>query len=110
MICFSISRLRAAVTTPCFEALTFLKYFPDAELPEEKNRTARSSCLRAGSYFVIRKIMNDCKIPEILGRYFEEKDLGLFQDLAAYSIISENNAAQYYPDYAYNHPLFTQGT
>ena len=87
----------------------FLKYFPDAELPEEKNRTARSSCLRAGSYFVIRKIMNDCKIPEILGRYFEEKDLGLFLDLAAYSIISENNAAQYYPDYAYNHPLFTQG-
>ena len=87
----------------------FLKYFPDAELPEEKNRTARSSCLRAGRYFLIRKIMNDCKIPEILGRYFEEKDLGLFLDLAAYSIISENNAAQYYPDYAYNHPLFTQG-
>ena len=87
----------------------FLKYFPDAELPEEKNRTARSSCLRAGSYFVIRKIMNDCKIPEILGHYFEEKNLGLFLDLAAYSIISENNAAQYYPDYAYNHPLFTQG-
>ena len=28
-------------------------------------------------------------------------------DLAAYSIITENNAAQYYPDYAYNHPLFT---
>lgn len=87
----------------------FLKYFPDAELPEEKNRTARSSCIRVGSYFVIRKIMNDCKIPEILGRYFEEKDLGLFLDFAAYSIVSENNAAQYYPDYAYNHPLFTQG-
>ena len=87
----------------------FLKYFPDTELPEEKNRTARSSCIRVGSYFVIRKIMNDCKIPEILGRYFEEKDLGLFLDFAAYSIVSENNAAQYYPDYAYNHPLFTQG-
>ena len=28
-------------------------------------------------------------------------------DLAAYSIITEGNAAQYYPDYAYNHPLFT---
>ena len=87
----------------------FLKYFPDTELPEEKNRTARSSCIRVGSYFVIRKIMNDCKIPEILGRYFEEEDLGLFLDFAAYSIVSENNAAQYYPDYAYNHPLFTQG-
>ena len=27
----------------------FLKYFPDAELPETKNRTSRSSCLRVGA-------------------------------------------------------------
>ena len=33
----------------------------------------------------------------------------MFLDLAAYAIIAENNAAQYYPDYAYNHPLFTNG-
>ncbi len=26
-----------------------------------------------------------------------------------YSIISENNAGQYYPDYGYNHPLFSDG-
>ena len=56
----------------------FLKYFPDAELPETKNRTSRSSCLRVGAYFVLRKI-------------------------------AENNAAQYYPDYTFNHPLFTNG-
>lgn len=87
----------------------FPKYFPDAELPEEKDRTLRSSCLRIGAYVVIRKIMDDYAIPEILSGYFEEKDLGLFLDLAAYSIITENNAGQYYPDYAYNHPLFTQG-
>lgn len=35
------------------------------------------------------------------------KNSGLFLDLAVYSIIAENNAGQYYPDYAYNHPLFT---
>ena len=35
------------------------------------------------------------------------KDAGLFLDLAAYVIAAENNAAQYYPDYAFNHPLFT---
>lgn len=87
----------------------FLKYFPDAELPEERNRTNRSSCLRVGAYLVIRKIMDDYHLPEILGRFFAEKELGLFLDLAAYSIITENNAAQYYPDYAYNHPLFTLG-
>ena len=27
--------------------------------------------------------------------------------MASYYLITENNAGQYYPDYAYNHPLFT---
>ena len=87
----------------------FLKYFPDAELPETKNRTSRSSCLRVGAYFVLRKIIEEYNLKEILGGYFEQCDLGLFLDLAVYSIIAENNAAQYYPDYTYNHPLFTNG-
>ena len=87
----------------------FLKYFPDAEIPETKNRTSRSSCLRVGAYFVLRKIIEEYNLKEILGGYFEQRDLGLFLDLAVYSIIAENNAAQYYPDYTYNHPLFTNG-
>ena len=87
----------------------FLKYFPDAELPETKNRTSRSSCLRVGAYFVLRKIIEEYNLAELLGGYFEQRDLGLFLDLAVYSIIAENNAAQYYPDYIYNHPLFTNG-
>ena len=87
----------------------FLKYFPDAELPETKNRTSRSSCLRVGAYFVLRKIIEEYNLAELLGGYFEQRDLGLFLDLAVYSIIAENNAAQYYPDYTFNHPLFTNG-
>ena len=87
----------------------FLKYFPDAELPETKNRTSRSSCLRVGAYFVLRKIIEEYNLVELLGGYFEQRDLGLFLDLAVYLIIAENNAAQYYPDYTYNHPLFTNG-
>lgn len=86
----------------------FLKYFPDAELPESKNRTSRSSCLRVGAYFVLRKIIEECSLNDILGKYFRSRDIGLFLDLAVYSIIAENNAAQYYPDYTYNHPLFTE--
>ena len=86
----------------------FLKYFPDAELPESKNRTSRSSCLRVGTYFVLRKIIEECSLNDILGKYFRSRDIGLFLDLAVYSIIAENNAAQYYPDYTYNHPLFTE--
>ena len=86
----------------------FLKYFPDAELPESKNRTSRSSCLRVGAYFVLRKIIEECSLKDILGKYFRSRDMGLFLDLAVYLIIAENNAAQYYPDYTYNHPLFTE--
>lgn len=75
----------------------------------QKNRTSRSSCLRVGACFVLRKIIEEYNLKEILGEYFEQRDLGLFLDLAVYSIIAENNAAQYYPDYTYNHPLFANG-
>ncbi|MFR5004101.1 MAG: transposase [Thomasclavelia ramosa] len=87
----------------------FLKYFPDVELPEMEDRTSRSSCLRVGTYFVLRKIMEEYNLKEILGEYFQECNLNLFLDLAVYAIITENNAAQYYSDYTYNHPLFTDG-
>ncbi len=85
----------------------YLKYFPDEDLPEINERTKRSSCLRIGAWLVIRRIMEEYRFSEVLGKYIEKKDLGLVLDLAAYSIISENNAGQYYPDYAYDHPLFT---
>ena len=86
----------------------YLTYFPNAELPISDYRSTRSSCLRAGAFIVMRKIIKDYKLEEILGMYFKDRDLGLFLDLAVYSIITEDNASQYYPNYAYNHPLFTQ--
>jgi len=86
----------------------YLLYFPDAELPEELPPSVRSGCLKIGPYLIIRKIIRyyrlDERISEIVG-----KDAGLFLDLAAYVIVTENNASQYYPDYAYDHPLFTDG-
>ena len=87
---------------------TFLTYFPNVELPISADRTNRSSCLRAGAFIVIRKIIKEYNLDEILGMYFNERDLGLLLDLAVYTIIAEDNAGQYYPDYAYNHPLFTK--
>jgi len=86
----------------------YLKFFPDAQIPEEAERTGRSSCLRTGAFFIIRKIIQDYKLDETIERIIG-RDSGLFLDLVAYSIIAENNAGQYYPDYAYNHPLFTEG-
>lgn len=86
----------------------YLTYFPNADIPVSGYRNTRSSCLRTGTFIVMRKIIKDYKLDEILGMYFRDRDLGLFLDLAVYSIVTENNAGQYYPDYAYNHPLFTQ--
>ena len=85
----------------------FLKYFPEAELPQVNETSDRSACLRIGAFLVIRKIIAGYHLDKIIGRLIG-KDAGLFLDLAAYSIVTENNAGQYYPDYAYNHPLFTR--
>lgn len=85
----------------------YMKYFGDLKQPEEVGGTCRSSCIRMGAFLVIRKILGNYGLPEMIGKYFGAKERGLVADLAAYSIITENNAAQYYPAYAYNHPLFT---
>ena len=86
----------------------FLTYFPDAELPEDHGRTIRSSCLRIGTWIVVEKLMNESLLDRIISSlYNDERGTGLFLDLAAYYLTTENNAGQYYPDYAYNHPLFT---
>ncbi len=57
---------------------------------------------------VIRKIMEEYNFPHMIAEHLGSKNAGLFLDLAAYSIITEGNAAQHYPTYAYNHPLFTE--
>ena len=85
----------------------FLRFFPEIDLPDEKSETYRSGCLRIGTYAVLSRIVAEYHLDEMIDRIIGE-DSGLFLDLAVYSIISENNAGQYYPDYAYNHPLFTE--
>ncbi len=86
----------------------FEKYFPDIALPEGKQDIVRSSCIRVGAFMVIRKIIEDYKLDTHLSSW-DARGKGLLLDLAAYSIITENNAAQHYPEYAYNHPLMTPG-
>ncbi len=85
----------------------FPKYFPDAYIPEEKNGSTRSSCLKAGPYIVINQVIRDLGLNDKLAETFGMRAAGMILDFAAYSIVAEDNAAQYHPDYAYNHPLFT---
>ncbi len=86
----------------------YFVYFPDAPIPEENSTTSRSGCLHIGTYLALRKIISEYHLDAILQQIIGNES-GLFLDLAVYTIIAENNAGQYYPDYAYNHPLFTEG-
>ena len=86
----------------------FLKFFPETALQKEKDRTSRSSALRIGTWIVLQKIIKDYHLVEILEERLGLKDVGLFLDLASYSIIEEDNRAQHYPSYAFSHPLFTE--
>lgn len=88
--------------------ISFLKYFPEVKLPEVSEKTDRSVCLRIRVFIMIHKIIAGYHLDEIIGRLIGTST-GLFLDLATYSIVTENNAGQYYPDYAYTHLLFTQG-
>ena len=95
-------------TTMMYPNPNFLTYFPDAELPVDEGRDNRSSCLRVGTFMVIEKILMESMLDKIVSSiYNDDRGTGLFLDLASYYLTTENNAGQYYPDYAYNHPLFT---
>ena len=65
----------------------FMKFFPDVAFPEERDRSLRSCGLRIGTWIVIRKIVSDYKLSELLSRYLSDKEVGLLLDLATYSII-----------------------
>lgn len=86
----------------------FLKYFPEVELPTDESMVGRSYTLRIGAFTVLLGIIKAYHLENMLGKFFNPQEVGLFLDLAAYTIITEHNAAQYYPDYEYNHPLFTE--
>jgi transposase len=83
----------------------FYKYFPDQEFPDLET-DKRSSCIRMGAWALIEKVMKDYELSGMISKHIGEQ-YGLFIDLMAYSLICENNAGQYFPDYADNHPLFT---
>jgi len=82
----------------------YVKYFGKYEVSEISNE--RSSCLKIGSFLVLNKFIKDYKLDETFEFLFG-KQAGLLLDFVVYSIVTENNVAQYYSDYAYNHVLLT---
>lgn len=84
------------------------EHFADLCVPDELPESYRSCCLKIGSYAVIQKILKEYDLPKLLKKWFPD-DCGLLIDLMTYLIVEEENAGQYYPDFAYSHPLFSDG-
>lgn len=103
-----IGKLLSDNSERMFPNENYQKYFPNAVLPEERSEAYRSCCLRIGSYVAIQKILQEYELSAMLKKRLG-KDSGLFLDLVSYMIVDEENAGQYYPDYAFCHPLFSEG-
>lgn len=100
---------KACVDNPSlmFPNEKFQIYFPDTQLPEELPFAYRSCCLKIGSCAIIRKVLDEYKLMPMLRKRFGD-DTGLILDLVSYLIVEEENAGQYYPDYAFTHPLHSE--
>lgn len=104
-----IGRVDANDSTKMFPNENYDKYFEKgaAEI-EPVFINPRSSCLSVGTYILAKAVVEKNGILDWMKDNFGKKDGGLIVDLANYSLISEKNSAQHYPDYAYVHTLFTQ--
>ena len=102
-----VGKVSPVDSTLMFPNEKFQVYFPDVELPEELPFAYRSCCLKIGSYVVIQKTVDEYKLRSMLSKRFGT-DTGLILDLVAYLIVEEDNTGQHYPDFAFNHPLFSE--
>lgn len=85
----------------------FQIYFPDVVMAEELPFAYRSCCLKIGSCVIINKAIDEYNLRPMVSKWLG-KSAGLFFDLVAYLIVDEENAGQYYPDFAFDHPLFSE--
>lgn len=102
-----VGKVSPSDATLMFPNEKFQIYFPDAQIPEELPFAYRSCCLKIGSCVIIQKVLDEYKLVPMLRKRFGN-DTGLMLDLVSYLIIEEENAGQYYPDFAFTHPLMTE--
>lgn len=103
----TIGKVSASDSSMMYPNDKYYQYFSDIPYNETVQEPERSCAIRIGAYAVIDKIIKELKLREMLSDQFKENDINFLLDLATYSIITENNAGQYYPMYAYEHALFT---
>ena len=103
-----IGKMNPNNTSEMFPNERFEEFFPQSTVPEELPEAYRSCVLKIGTHAVISNVLKEYKLPELLHKRFG-KDAGLLMDLVSYLIITEENAGQHYPNFAYDHPLFSDG-
>ena len=86
----------------------FFELFPESRQSLLELPSKRSNTLQVGSYIALASVIRECQLEKLLENAFGDK-AGLILDLASYCIVMEDNAAQYYPEYARRHPLYTEG-
>ncbi len=102
-----IGRIKDGDNTKMYPNDNYRKYFSSIPLPAIREEAKRSCALKVGAFVVLKSIIKEYKLDEYLRPSFGD-GASLVLDFALYSIITEDNAAQHYPDYAYNHPLLTE--
>ena len=76
----------------------FLELFPECRPLPQEQASVRSNTISAGTFIALDSIVREYKLRQLLDDAFG-RDAGFILDLAAYMIVSEDNAAQYYPDW-----------
>ena len=105
----TIGKLVAGTDEPLMQPNEkFLELFPEQRPVPQEQAPVRSKTISAGTFIALDAVVREYKLRDLLENAFGS-DAGFILDLAAYMIICEDNAAQYYPDYARRHPLFTEG-
>lgn len=78
--------------------------------PEERpllEAPERSDCLSVGTFILLKQIMKDIGLEELLDEVYG-KDSDLFKDVAAYMIIEESSTMQHFENYGFFHPTFCE--
>lgn len=94
--------------TKMFPNQKYFSLIPGAKPAEEDLPVQTRSCsIKLGAYIVIEKVVQEYQLRKLLEKHFGAR-AGLVLDLAAYALVYETNVGQYYPSYAFCHPLFTE--
>lgn len=83
----------------------FFTYFPDQitliEAPD------RSDVLKVGNHILFSSILKEMGIYDLMDEVYEDSS-SLMKDVVSYMVVEETGVMQHFPDYGFDHPLFSE--